>query len=82
MTADQLRSLRDATPFRPFVIHLADGRTHRVIHRDFLLLSPGGRTAIIYRNDEAFSIVDVLLITELEPETFAANPSAPAGDAT
>jgi len=27
MTAEQLRAMREANPFRPFTIHLADGRT-------------------------------------------------------
>jgi len=68
MTVDQLRGVRDASPFQPFVIHLADGRSFRVMHRDYLLISPGGRTAIVYHTDEAFSILDLLLVTELTVE--------------
>ena len=66
MTAEQLRAMRDAHPFRPSTIHLADGRTLTVPHRDFVSQSPGGRTVIVYRADEAFSIIDLLLVTELE----------------
>ena len=58
MTVQQLQAARDATPFRPFTIHLADGRALRVPHRDFVSLSPGGRTVIVYRENEAFSIID------------------------
>ena len=65
MTSDQLRSTRDATPFRPFTLRVADGRSFRVQHRDYLLMSPGGRTVIVYQSDEAFSILDLLLVTEL-----------------
>jgi hypothetical protein len=75
MTAEQLRAMREAHPFRPFTIHLADGRSLTVPHRDFLSLSPGGRTIIVYHSDEAFSIVDLLLVTELEIQTPADSES-------
>lgn len=39
MTLDQMRSVRDAIPFRPFTIQLADGRSFRIQHRDFLSVS-------------------------------------------
>lgn len=66
MTIDQLRSTHQANPFRPFTIHLADGRSFHVPHRDFLSQSPSGRTLIVYHQDESFSILDLLLVTELE----------------
>ena len=66
MTVDQLRSTHQANPFRPFTIHLADGRSFHVPHRDFLSQSPSGRTLIVYHQDESFSILDLLLVTELE----------------
>jgi hypothetical protein len=65
MTAEQLRTLRDAHPFVPFTIRMADGRTFRVHHRDYLSMSPTGRTMIVYRDDDSFSILDLLLTTEL-----------------
>lgn len=65
MNVDQIRLAREASPFRPFTIHLADGRSHRVPHRDYLSMSPGGRTVIVYESDEAGHILDALLITEL-----------------
>jgi len=68
MTVDQLRAMREANPFRPFIIHLADGRSFRVPHRDLVSHSPGGRTIIVYQSDEAFSIVDLYLVTELEAQ--------------
>jgi hypothetical protein len=66
MTAEQLRAMRTATPFRPFTIHLADGRSYTIQHRDFVSQSPGGRTIIVYHSDESFSIVDLYLVTELQ----------------
>ncbi len=77
MTAEQFRKMREATPFRPFTIHLADGRTLTVPHRDFVSQSPGGRTIIVYQSDESFSIVDLYLVTELEVQAPADTGSNP-----
>lgn len=66
MTIEQLRNALQARPFQPFTIHLADGRYFPVPHPDFLSHSPGGRTIIVYHGGEAFSIIDLLLVTELE----------------
>jgi hypothetical protein len=68
MNIEQIRETRKANPFRPFTIHLADGRSWRVPHRDYISMSPSGRTVIVYHNDEAFSIIDTLLVTELTIE--------------
>lgn len=65
MTIDKLQSVLNANPFRPFTIHLADGSEIHVPHRDFLSHSPVGRTVIVYHQDDSFSILDLLLITEL-----------------
>jgi len=45
---------------------MADGRMLHVPHRDFLSHSPTGRTVIVYGEDDDFSILDVLMITEIE----------------
>jgi hypothetical protein len=66
MTVEQLRAVREANPFRPFTIHLADGRQLAVPHRDFVSQSPSGRTIIVYRGDESFNVVDLYLVTDLE----------------
>ena len=58
MTIDQIRSLYQAVPFRPFVMHLADGREIPVVHRDFIIASPNGREVIVYQPDNSFNIVD------------------------
>ncbi|MSS71813.1 MAG: hypothetical protein EXS64_10030 [Candidatus Latescibacteria bacterium] len=66
MTIEQLHNVLQARPFQPFTIHLADGRQFHVPHPEFLARSPSGRTAILYHADESFSIIDLLLVTELE----------------
>jgi len=66
MRTEQLRNVHHASPFRPFTLHLADGRSLPVPHRDFLSQSPSGRTVIVYGDDDSFSIIDVLLVTRIE----------------
>lgn len=66
MTIQQLRAAYRAAPFRPFTLHMADGRSFHVPHPDFLSMSPTGRTVIIYQENEEFSILDLLLMTEIE----------------
>lgn len=81
MYVEHLRALRDANPFQPFTIHMADGWSHRVIHRDYLSLSPGGRTVIAYHGDEACSFVDMLLVTEISVDAPSASVAARADSA-
>ena len=65
MTTEQFRNLWKAEPFRPFVIHLADGRNVPVRHAEFVLPSPSGRTIIVYQPDDSFNVIDLLLGTDL-----------------
>ena len=76
MTIDQVRTLYQAVPFRPFVMHLADGREIPVVHRDFIIASPNGREVIVYQPDNSFNIIDLALVTAL------AGTSAPELNAT
>ena len=79
MTSDQLRTIREAHPFRPFTVHLADGRHYRVPHRDNISMSPSGRTVIVYQNDDAFSILDLLLVTDLSVDAGAVQTNSIPG---
>ncbi len=66
MTIEQLRTTLRANPFQPFTVRMADGRQFPIPHPDFLSMSPSGRTAVIFHPDDSASIVDLLLMTELE----------------
>jgi len=66
MTSERVRQLWKAEPFQKFTIHLADGRQIPVMHREFLMISPSGRTANVYQPDDSLNIVDLLLVTDLE----------------
>ena len=67
MTIEQLRAMHAARPFRPFRIHMADGRDVEVQHPEFLAHTPTGRTIMVAKADETFEIIDLLLVTSLEP---------------
>ena len=66
MTVDKLREMYNAQPFRPFVIHLADGREVPVLHREFIMTAPSGRTVVVMQPDDSMNMIDLLLITDLE----------------
>jgi hypothetical protein len=66
VTIDQIRTLYDAQPFQPFIIHLADGRQIPVEHRELIARAPSGRTVVVYGTDDAAHVIDLLLITDLE----------------
>lgn len=66
MTIEQVKQLYNAAPFKPFIIHLADGRRIPVKHREFMATAPSGRTIVVYQPDDSFNIIDLLLVTSLE----------------
>jgi hypothetical protein len=66
MRSEELVTVLRATPFRPFRIHLADGRHLTVEHPEFLMRSPSGRSAILYNKNDTFEVIDLLLVSTLE----------------
>ena len=66
MKIDEIRKLLHAQPFRPFLIHFADGGRVAVKHEDFVAVAPTGREMIVYQPDGDYHVVDVLLVTRLQ----------------
>lgn len=66
MTIEQLKNVHEAQPFRPFTLKLADGSRIRVVSREFLSHSPTGRTIVVFKDDETFEVVDLLLVASIE----------------
>src|SRR2546423_13286397 len=73
MKMSGLRKLYGAEPFLPFLIHMANGRKVPVRHREFMALSPSGRTAYVYQMNDDSEVVDVALVTSLELRRGIAN---------
>jgi hypothetical protein len=65
MTANEIQELQRAQPFRPFRLHLADGRALDVEHPEFLA-SRGGRIVVVFTSEDKFQIIDVRLVVSLE----------------
>lgn len=74
MTIDQVRTFFNAQPFAPFTLYLADGRQFPVHSREFMALSPAGRTVAVYQPNGLVDIIDLLLVTSLQ-HTVADNGS-------
>jgi hypothetical protein len=66
MTIERICELLNVQPFRPFVMHLADGNEIPVHHRELIIAAPGGRTLVVVQPDDRMNIVDVLMITNIE----------------
>jgi hypothetical protein len=67
MTIEQLRAAREATPFKPFAIRLADGQAIDVPHPEFLLVTPiASRTFVVALSAESYRVIDLLLVTSLD----------------
>ena len=45
---------------------MAEGRNFAIPQPDFLAMSPSGRTVMVFYQDDSWSIVDLLLMTELD----------------
>ena len=67
MRPDEFRKMIRAEPFRPFVVHMANGRTINVAHPEFVLFLGDNRTVIVATSeDNSFEVVDLGLVTNLE----------------
>ena len=66
MKAEDLRKVREAVPFRPFDIVLADGRAFPVPHPDFLSVAPRGTAVVLWAEDGGVgNYLDPALIAEV-----------------
>jgi len=62
----RIREFLHATPFRPFIIRMADGTVHRVDHPDFVLASSEAPQVVIEAVNGEMTYLSVLLITSVE----------------
>ena len=63
----RIRELLHATPFQPFIIHMADGKDYRVDHPDFVLASSTDVTQIIVEEpDGRINHLSTFLVTNVQ----------------
>ncbi len=67
MTTNELAKRHGAQPFTPFSIVMADGSRYPVYHPEQLAYVQGARTCVVYTDDGELNILDLLLMTALEP---------------
>ncbi|MEO6181884.1 MAG: hypothetical protein ABIP71_02015 [Verrucomicrobiota bacterium] len=58
MKLKTLMEMRDAAPFKPFEIHLADGHAVTVVTPDHLFFMPNSVEFLVVLRDGGFRIVD------------------------
>lgn len=66
MTTDAIKSHLDAAPFKPFNIHLQNGRSLSVKHPDFVAFSPSHREIFVWTAEWTYEFVGLSAITSLE----------------
>ncbi len=55
-----------ATPFQPFTMHLADGRSAHVKHPDFIARSGSEVVVVTTDEDVTHRVIDLNLVSELK----------------
>ena len=68
MTLSAIEAFLSASPFRPFKLVTASGESYLVPHPEFVTFSPSRRTCNVYSTGDFFSTLDVLTITDIQPE--------------
>ena len=66
MSPEFLRKAIKRKPFRPFVIHLAGGRSIPVRSPEFVEMPKEGRMVVVQGVNDSAHIIDLLLVTDLE----------------
>lgn len=71
MAPDRIRQQLRVLPFVPFTVELANGKRVRIQHPDYAVLSPAGRTLVVFTDpeDKNMEMIDVFLINHLSIES-------------
>ena len=75
MLLGSIREALDASPFRPFAIRLANGRQYKIKHPDYAMLSPTGRSMMVYTVGDRAAAINLSLVTEVLRRADAAKSS-------
>ena len=65
MLLDEIRSLIQARPFRPFTVHVSDGSEVLVHHHDYAWVLPSGFQLFVETKEGRVRIINVSQITQL-----------------
>ena len=68
MITEEIRALLVAQPFRPFTVHLSDGKEVRIHHHDHAWLLPSGFQLIFESAEGKVHLINVAQISEITYE--------------
>jgi hypothetical protein len=74
---NEVRQAMHAQPFRPFVIHLVDGRSLQVPHPDFVAVA-NAREMVFVGDDNGIHNIELTLVLGVETPSQAAATDANA----
>jgi hypothetical protein len=66
MTTENMGELFEAGRYRPFTIHLADGRILSFPTRGLLAAAPNGRTITVFEPGDGLEVIELDLVTKVE----------------
>lgn len=66
MTIEQLHEAYDIEPFRPFTVHLDDGRRIPVRTRWCMCIAPDGTEFIVQRPKERYNVIELARVAKVE----------------
>jgi hypothetical protein len=66
MQIDQIKEVLQASPFRPFRIRTADGKSIPVLHQEVVFLIPKDKTLIVTKEKGGFYIIGADMVTHME----------------
>ena len=69
MNTEQIK-LRIRGGFKPFVLHLSDGRKFKILHPEFIMVGKG--VVVVLREDDLVETLDSLHIVSVEDISAAA----------
>jgi hypothetical protein len=65
MKADEIKEITLQAPNKPFTLHLADGRTIRILTRDHMAFPPQGRILFAWDSKSKPHYIDAGLVTQI-----------------
>ena len=66
MTIERLQLVHQTRPFKPFTLHMADGKSIRVTHPETLAYTPSGRMIFLVKPDDSVHHIDLLMVVRIE----------------
>ena len=65
MEKSEIIAFRDAVPFIPFDMRIADGRVIHIPHPDYVMVSPTGNYVAAFLRSGGFVNIDIALVVDV-----------------